>query len=387
MQQATADQLFRVLGQMRAGAQKFGQALSILEAGLPAGTVGPYLAALQRLQDAAPPMPASVVLRLLAESGLASDLSEVDFSSPRSASLGQVHRALWSDGTPVAVKVQYPGVDSALRSDLRRVVTLSRLLSPMLPGVDVRALALELTEKMVDELDYLAEARNQALFAEAFPLVPGTDVGVPRVLAATNRVLVTEWVEGVPLNALGDASQGVRNLAALRLGEFLFGSANSTGLVHGDPHPGNFLLTSEGTLVALDFGAVRPLAAGLPADLGRLLAAVRVGDGNAALAVLTDLGILPPGSSLSEGDVLDVLASAADATGVRPFRFDRDWLRGHVHALISPSSPRARLAREFTVPQELSMLQRTVVAYVGVCCQLEASVDVVGLGEVVAPVC
>jgi predicted unusual protein kinase regulating ubiquinone biosynthesis (AarF/ABC1/UbiB family) len=140
IQQRTADQIFRVLGELKGGAMKFGQALSIFEAALPEELATPYRAALTRLQDAAPPMPASTVHRVLVEQ-LGADwrerFSSFDDQPAAAASIGQVHRAVWNDGREVAVKVQYPGAGKALLGDLNQLGRIARLFGVVSPGLDV----------------------------------------------------------------------------------------------------------------------------------------------------------------------------------------------------------------------------------------------------------
>src|SRR4051794_15302698 len=203
IQQRTAEQLFQVLGQLKGGAMKFGQALSVFEAALPEEVVAPYRAALTKLQEAAPPMPATTVHRVLAEQ-LGEDwrglFLEVDDKPAAAASIGQVHRALWSDGREVAVKIQYPGAGKALLSDLRQLSRLARMFSRFSPGLDIKPLLAELEERVAEELDYRLEAESQRQFAAAYD---GDDqILVPHVVAGADRVLVTEWIDGTPLSAV-----------------------------------------------------------------------------------------------------------------------------------------------------------------------------------------
>src|SRR5690606_12869566 len=150
MQRRAADQLFRVLGELKGGAMKFGQALSMFEADLPEEIAGPYRQHLSRLQDSAPPMPTARVHAVLAKE-LGPDWRRRFRSfEPRpaaAASIGQVHRAVWHAGRRVAVKVQYPGADEALRSDLRQLGRLGRVVSPLVGNIDIDPLIKELTDR------------------------------------------------------------------------------------------------------------------------------------------------------------------------------------------------------------------------------------------------
>src|SRR3984957_3425655 len=171
IQQRTAEQIFRVLGELKGGAMKFGQALSIFEAALPPELAGPYRATLTRLQESAPPLPARTVHRVLAED-LGPDwrdqFIEFDDKPAAAASIGQVHQAIWQDGRRVAVKIQYPGAGKALVSDLNQLGRISRLFGILVPGMDIKPLLAELKDRIAEELDYAAEAENQRRYAEAY---------------------------------------------------------------------------------------------------------------------------------------------------------------------------------------------------------------------------
>src|SRR5579859_5950267 len=227
----TAEQLFGTLGELKGGAAKLGQAMSVLEAAMPEEVAAPYRAALRRLTDAVPPMQAEVAHRVIAADlgaafgpGWQERLVAFGDVPVAAASIGQVHHGLWRDDrgqvVKVAVKVQYPGVGRALRSDLRQARLLARVMA-RLTRLNVTGLADELALRVVEELDYVREGRVQsevaAAFADDLPGViararaagvrepPGrTWVKVPAVYAATPRVLITRWLEGVSLSTLLD---------------------------------------------------------------------------------------------------------------------------------------------------------------------------------------
>src|SRR5689334_6111214 len=164
IQQRTAEQIFRVLGELKGGAMKFGQALSIFEAALPPELAGPYRATLTRLQESAPPLPSRTVHRVLAEDigpDWRDQFTEFDDKPTAAASIGQVHRAVWRDGRQVAVKIQYPGAGNALLSDFTQLSRVARLFSALMPGLEVRPLLDELRSRMAEELDYELEAQAQ----------------------------------------------------------------------------------------------------------------------------------------------------------------------------------------------------------------------------------
>src|SRR3954463_3191357 len=199
VQARTAEQLFKVLGELKGGAMKFGQAMSIFEAALPEELAGPYRATLTKLQDAAPPMPAATVHKVLAaELGpqWRRRFRSFDDTPAAAASIGQVHRAVWKDGRAGAVKVQYPGAGDALIAPFTQVPRVGGVGAGWIPGLDIKPVLEELKARIVEELDYTLESQAQATFAEAFRGDP--DFVIPDVVAATARVIVSEWLEGVP---------------------------------------------------------------------------------------------------------------------------------------------------------------------------------------------
>src|ERR1700709_2502255 len=195
LQERTATQIFKVLGELKGGAMKFGQAMSVLEAALPEEIAAPYRAALTKLQEAAPPLPASVVHGVLREQlgpDWRSRFPSFSDKPTAAASIGQVHRAVWVDGRDVAVKVQYPGAGDALLSDINQLARLARLFSGLSPGLDVKPLLAELRARVSEELDYRLEAGWQRAVAEAYDGDP--DIAIPKVIAGGDRALVTEWL-------------------------------------------------------------------------------------------------------------------------------------------------------------------------------------------------
>src|ERR1700744_5905773 len=203
IQQRTAEQIFRVLGELKGGAMKLGQALSIFEAALPPEIAGPYRATLTKLQESAPPLPARSVHQVLARE-LGEDWREnfTEFNDipAAAASIGQVHEAIWHDGRKVAVKIQYPGAGRALIGDFNQLSRAGRLFGLLMPGLEVKPLLEELRDRISEELDYELEAMSQQMFADAYAGDP--DIYVPNVIMATGQVLVSDWMDGSPLSRI-----------------------------------------------------------------------------------------------------------------------------------------------------------------------------------------
>src|SRR3954466_6258952 len=309
LQQRTAEQLFRVLGELKGGAMKSGQALSVFEAALPEDIASPYRAALTKLQEAAPPMPPNAVHRVLATGlGAAWDamFPEFDDKPAAAASIGQVHRAVWSDGREVAVKLQYPGAGPALLSDLNQLARLARLFAIINPGLDVKPLLAELKARVAEELDYDLEAESQAAFAAAYDGDP--DILVPKVVHDAGNVLVTEWVDGTPLSRIiSGGTQEQRDRAGLLFVRFLFSGPARAGLLHAGPHPGNYRLRDDGRLAVLDYGAVNRLPDGLPTAIGPLVRLALADRADDVLAGLRAEGFVRPDFDLDAHGVLDYL--------------------------------------------------------------------------------
>ncbi|MFI2346911.1 ABC1 kinase family protein [Streptomyces sp. NPDC019443] len=381
LQQRTAEQLFKVLGELKGGAMKFGQAMSVFESALPEEVAGPYRAALTKLQDAAPPMPTRTVHAVL-EERLGAEWRELflNFEDKPSAaaSIGQVHRAVWHDGREVAVKVQYPGAGEALLSDLTQLSRFARLLGPLIPGMDIKPLIAELRDRVSEELDYELEAQAQREHAAEFADDP--DVLVPDVVHQCDQVLVTEWIDGVPLaEVIADGTDEQRDRAGQLLARFLFSGPARTGLLHADPHPGNFRLLPEEDgegwrLGVLDFGTVDRLPGGLPPTIGECLRMTLEGEAEGVYELLRQEGFVKEAIELDPDSVLEYLVPIIEPAEAEAFTFTRSWMRTQAARIADIRSPAHQLGKQLNLPPSYLLIHRVTLSTIGVLCQLNATV-------------
>jgi predicted unusual protein kinase regulating ubiquinone biosynthesis (AarF/ABC1/UbiB family) len=286
------------------------------------------------------------------------------------ASIGQVHAATWRDGRRVAVKIQYPGAGKAIINDFSQLSRAGRLFGVLMPGLDVRPLLEELKDRVAEELDYEMEAASQQAFADAYRGDP--EIYVPDVVAGTRHVLVSDWMDGTPLSRIiSEGAQEQRNRTGLLLTRFLFSGPARAGLLHADPHPGNFRLLDDGRLGVLDFGAVDRLPGGLPPFFGRLLRIMHEDEPDIG-AVENELranGFLKDGIQVDLDTLRAFLAPLAEPSKVECFRFTREWMRGEAARITDLSA--SNISRKFNLPPSYVLIHRVSTAAIGVLCQLE----------------
>ena len=259
-----AEQIVAALGTMKGAAMKLGQVLSFLDVGL---VPEPYREEFQRklgqLRDAAPKVRFEDMKKVI-EADLDEPLEDVfdafEEEPIAAASIGQVYRAKLSNGRDVAVKVQYPGVNQAVRADMQNLGIILRLMKRVAPGLDVKAIGEEVRARIYEELDYELEAQNQRSMARIYRGHPF--IVIPDVITrlSRERVIVQEFVHGRGFEELKRLPQDERNRIAEIVFRFFFGSLYRHRQFSGDPHPGNFLLLDDGRMAFLDFGLFKRMS-------------------------------------------------------------------------------------------------------------------------------
>ncbi|MFD3593253.1 ABC1 kinase family protein [Nocardia sp. NPDC058640] len=370
----TAEHLFQVLGELKGCVAKLGQFLGLLEMGLAPDLAEPFRQALARLHDSVPAMlPGAVHAELSTHLGQdwRALFTEFDDRACAAASVGQVHRARWHDGTQVAVKIMYPGARAAVLADLQALRRATPLFTALLPGADTRPVVEALCTEIRDELDYAREADNQRAFATAFADDPEIVVG--RVIAQRGDILITEWLDGIPLSQLiiGGNAEELDRLGVLIL-RFLFSAPARAALVYGDPHPGNFQRMPDGRLGVVDFGACTPWPPAFLDVVGDVGAAV-IADSPADLeAAMRRHGFVAPDRDLDIATVAQRLQPVREALLATTYPLSAGWLREQVRLITDLRL--TNVLRQLTMPPSHTPILRSFLGGVAILCQLHATV-------------
>jgi predicted unusual protein kinase regulating ubiquinone biosynthesis (AarF/ABC1/UbiB family) len=375
----TAMKMVGALGQMKGAAMKLGQFASFIDTEfIPEEYREIYQEQLGKLRTDAPAMPWEKVEKVLEEeydgepvSELFADLEREAFAA---ASIGQVHRGELLDGRRVAVKIQYPGIAEALDADLRNAGTLVRLARALAPGLDAKAIAHEIRERVMEELDYEYEAQNQRSFSRAYRDHPF--VYVPEVVTrlSRRRVLVTELVEGLGFEQIKQLPQEERS----RFGEIVFrgsfGSIYHLQHFNADPHPGNYILMADGRVAFIDFGMTKKLDQEQIVLEQRAFDAASRDDPDAFRTALHDLGFVKNPSKLDAERLLDHMR-AVGGWFVMEDRELEITPRRVMKIIESTNDPRSEyfdLMRRESIPADELMGRRMEIGVVAVLGQLRA---------------
>ena len=293
--QKTAQQIVQMLGEMKGAAMKLGQLASFYEFGAPGEYMSTYRDALTMLQNSAPPMDPEASKAVIQEE-FGKPVNEVfatfDEDAVASASIGQVHHATLPTGEEVAVKVQYPGVDEAVKSDLKNVSAMTKLAVAIAPNLDPKEVANEVKERVLEELDYHREATNQQKFADLYEGHPF--VVVPKVYKdyTRTRVITQEFVKGDPFMSAFEWDEERKGDLGEILFRFFYGSLHRFLLFSADPHPGNYLLLPDGKVAFIDYGLTRAVDPATLLYMVELVQALIHEDKDRGRQALEGLGIL-----------------------------------------------------------------------------------------------
>ncbi|HET9444147.1 MAG TPA: AarF/ABC1/UbiB kinase family protein, partial [Acidimicrobiales bacterium] len=379
-----AAEVAATLGNMKGALMKLGQMASYIDSGLP----DPVRDTLAQLQQDAPPMAADLAAGVVErELGTPPDrlFAEWDPVPIAAASIGQVHRAITRDGRAVAVKVQYPGVDEAIAADLANSDLIFGILGLLFPGLEPGPLVGELRARLVEELDYRLEARNQAHFAAYYRDHPF--IHVPEVLPelSTGRVLTTELAVGSRLADIEATwSPEERSLAGEAIFRFVFRSLYRLHAFNGDPHPGNYLFRPGGRVTFLDFGLVKRFS---PAEVDLFESMVRAivldRDAAAYRAILEGAGVLKRDAPLTDEQVVGWFGHFYQPVRERrATTFTHEYARSTVQRIFSRQGDMARWGN---VPPSFVIIQRINLGLYAVLASLGATADWRGVAEELWP--
>ncbi|MGI9578408.1 MAG: ABC1 kinase family protein [Microthrixaceae bacterium] len=360
----TAEAVAESLGQMKGALMKLGQMASYLDQGLPSHVRD----ALAQLQSDAPPMAVELAEDVLCSElgGASGDLfAHFDPVPIASASIGQVHRAVTHTGRSVAVKVQYPGVDEAITADLENTDMLFSVLSMLFAGLDPEPIVAELRERLVEELDYTAEADHQRLFADSYRGHPY--IHVPDVVAelSSQRVLTTELAEGARFSEVTTWPDEERQLAAETLYRFAFGSIYGLAAFNGDPHPGNYLFRPGGQVTFLDFGLCKRFTDTEVEYMSAMTQAIAVDhDTDRFREILTEIGILPEeltveGRPVTEAELSEYFGHFWEfVLEEGESEMTPEYASESVRRFFDLSAPHAAITKQANLPPFMVIIQR-----------------------------
>jgi predicted unusual protein kinase regulating ubiquinone biosynthesis (AarF/ABC1/UbiB family) len=264
---------------------------------------------------------------------------------------------------------------------MKRMVSVFKQLSP---GADVQGVVDELIERTEMELDYRLEADNQRAFAKAYRDHP--HFVVPAIVASAPKVVVAEWMEGIPMaKIIREGTVEQRDLMGTRLFELTYDAPRRIEMMHGDAHPGNFMLLPEGKMGVLDFGAVAPLPGGIPVELGRVVRYSLEKDYDNLLPTMERLGFIQQGEQVSTRELDDMLRQYVEPLEVEVFHYSRKWLQKMAARNMDLSVDQIKTARQMDIPAKLAIPMRVIASNVAISCQLDAHIPTKALALELIP--
>jgi predicted unusual protein kinase regulating ubiquinone biosynthesis (AarF/ABC1/UbiB family) len=371
-----ARRLAERLARLRGAAMKIGQLVSMQgEDLLPAE----FAQALSVLRSQAVPMPPQQLRRVLGReygAGWERHFAAFDPEPIAAASIGQVHRATARDGRDLALKIQYPGVARSIASDVDNVAALLRLFNLLPIDLDVAGIAGEAKRQLMQEADYLSEARFLAHFGRLVADDPA--LLVPRVHRdlTTPRIMAMDFVEAAPLDVLATLPQGRRNAVGTQLERLLFRELFEFRVMQTDPNFANYLYQPKSArLVLLDFGATRHFSAGFVANYARISRAVVEGNRDAVAREAVRIGYAAADDTPERiAAVVDMcLLVCEPLRHVGRYDFGASNLAARVRQLGYELAVRRRLLR--SPPPETLFLHRKLVGSFLLLARLGAQVD------------
>jgi predicted unusual protein kinase regulating ubiquinone biosynthesis (AarF/ABC1/UbiB family) len=374
----TAQQLVGMLGEMKGAAMKLGQLASFYEFAGDNEYLETYRDAMTMLQNHAPPMDPEASKRVIEEEfgePVNSVFAEFEDDAVAAASIGQVHRATLPTGERVAVKVQYPGVDDAVRADLKNVSALTKLSVAIAPNLDPKEVANEVRERVLEELDYRREASNQEKFAELYRDHPFIVVPEVHQEYCRTRVITQEFVEGEPFLSSVDWRQEDKDRLAETLFRFFYGSFNRFLLFSADPHPGNYLLLPDGKVAFLDFGLVRAIDPGTRRLFLEIIQGLITGDKERCGSALESIGILSPRTPEVDAVWDHLLMINKPVLEDREFTIDVKVVQEIASAGFDPRSRAFQTLRKVGIPGVMVTFNRMSFGVASLLGRLEATAN------------
>ena len=373
-----AEQAAVVLGSLRGLAAKVGQMASYVDGLVPDAHRDAYERALAGLRAAAPQSSPEAIARAV-EQELGAPLSELfaswETQPMASASIGQVHRARMHDGREVAVKVQHPGIDHAVESDLKNAGVLEGMVSALGPrALNSKQVYDEIAERFREELDYVLEAKRQGIFRALHAGDP--HIRIPAVIAerSARRVLTTELVRGTDLEQAALAPEAMRKHYCEVLWRFVYKGNLVAGLFNADPHPGNYLFGEDGTISFLDFGCVQPIPDARLREARTLHRAARARDDDAFRR--STIAILETQGGAYEQSAIDYVRFCFEPVFASPYRITRPYVTQVVRRVYEMKRHVLPSDGSFTaLPSGMMFMNRLQFGFYSVLGRLDAVAD------------
>lgn len=369
-----AEGLSAALGGLKGPLMKVAQILSTVPDALPEE----YAHRLAELQSNAPEMGRAFVRRRMAAE-LGADwinrFASFEEKAAAAASLGQVHRAKAHDGRQLACKLQYPDMASVVEADLRQLKLAFRMFHATDGAIDPANIHAELSERLREELDYVRELRHMRLYGVMLKDEKGVRVPEPLPELSTSRLLTMTWLDGVKLTEAVDRPLPERNKLAHNMFRAWYAPFYGYGVIHGDPHLGNYTARPDGVVNLLDFGCIRVFKPSLVAGVIELYHALRTNDTDRAVAAYETWGFTKMDRAVIE--VLNIWARFIYA----PLMEDKTRRMEETNATVYGRAAARKVHEELRrvggvrPPREFLLMDRAAIGLGGVFLRLGAEIN------------